>query len=151
MKGLFNFWCLLIEFVIPNLRRIYFRIPEIFKTNIWNRFFLYKITFWICVLVLWIHKGYCVVKKLVWNVRIKAFLYTKRFVWCWGTNANNINIIICFFLRQYRKYLYYLFLYKVFVNKRQTILDNEYYNIFYVSKSLYRYTSLNIIRHLRIN
>ena len=32
----------------------------------------YKITYWICVLVLWIHKGCNVVKKLVWNVRIKA-------------------------------------------------------------------------------
>ena len=42
--------------------------------------FEYKITFWICVLVLWIHKGYCVVKKLVWNVPIKAFWYTKLFV-----------------------------------------------------------------------
>ena len=29
----------------------------------------------ICILVLWIHKGYCVVKKLVWNVCIKAFWY----------------------------------------------------------------------------
>ena len=34
--------------------------------------FEYKITFWICVLVLWIHKGYCVVKKLVWNVGING-------------------------------------------------------------------------------
>ena len=41
--------------------------------------FEYIITFWICVLVLWIHKGYCVVKKLVWNVCIKAFWYTKSF------------------------------------------------------------------------
>jgi hypothetical protein len=40
--------------------------------------FEYKITFWICVLVLWMHKGYCVVKELVWNVRIKAFWYTKK-------------------------------------------------------------------------
>ena len=39
--------------------------------------FEYKITFWICILGLWIHKGYYVVKKLVWNVRIKAFWYTK--------------------------------------------------------------------------
>ena len=39
--------------------------------------FKYKITFWICVLAVWIHKGYCVVKKMVWNVRIKAFCYTK--------------------------------------------------------------------------
>ena len=39
--------------------------------------FEYKIIFWIFVLVLWIHKGYYVVKKLMWNVRIKAFWYTK--------------------------------------------------------------------------
>ena len=32
---------------------------------------------WICVLELWIHKAYFVIKKLVWNVYIKAFLYTK--------------------------------------------------------------------------
>ena len=29
--------------------------------------FEYKATFRICVLALWVHKGYCVVKKLVWN------------------------------------------------------------------------------------
>ena len=40
--------------------------------------FEYKITFWICVLVMWIHWGYCVVKKLVWNVRIKSLLYPKN-------------------------------------------------------------------------
>ena len=39
----------------------------------------WKITFLICVLVLWIHKGYCLVKELVWNVRIKGFGYTKIF------------------------------------------------------------------------
>ena len=39
--------------------------------------FEYKITIWICVLVMLIHKGYFVVKKMVWNVRIKAFCYTK--------------------------------------------------------------------------
>ena len=38
--------------------------------------FEYKITFWFCVLVLWIHKGYYVVKNLVWNIRIKKFWYT---------------------------------------------------------------------------
>ena len=31
----------------------------------------------ICVLVLWIQKGYFAVKKSVWNVHIKAFWYTK--------------------------------------------------------------------------
>ena len=39
--------------------------------------FEYKITFWIYNLALWIPKGYCVLKKLVWNVRIKPFWYTK--------------------------------------------------------------------------
>ena len=39
--------------------------------------FEYKITFWISVLVLWIHKHYCVFKLLVWYFRIKAFWYTK--------------------------------------------------------------------------
>ena len=29
---------------------------------------------------LWIYKCYCVVKKLVWNVRIKAFWYTKYII-----------------------------------------------------------------------
>ena len=46
--------------------------------------FEFKIIFWICVLVLWIYKGYCVVKKLVWNVCIKAFWYTKLV----STNVN---------------------------------------------------------------
>ena len=59
--------CLLIEFVIPNLSRIYFCILV----------FEYKITFSIRPLVLWIDKGYYVVKNLVWNVRIKDFWYTK--------------------------------------------------------------------------
>ena len=39
--------------------------------------FEYKITFWTCVIMLWIHKVYFVVKKLMWNARIKAFWYTK--------------------------------------------------------------------------
>ena len=39
--------------------------------------FDYKITFWICVFVMWIHKGYFVVKKLVWNICIKVFWYAQ--------------------------------------------------------------------------
>jgi hypothetical protein len=80
-RELLTFNARLIEFVIPNLSRIYFYIPEIFKTNVLNHFFLVQnlLTFWICVLVLWIHKGYCVEKKLVWNVRSKAVWYTKYF------------------------------------------------------------------------
>ena len=31
--------------------------------------------------MLWIHKGYCVVKWLVWNVRIKAFWFTNIFAY----------------------------------------------------------------------
>ena len=34
----FNLKCLLIEFVIPNMSQIYFCIPEIFRTNVLNRF-----------------------------------------------------------------------------------------------------------------
>ena len=61
VSGIFNLKCLLIEFVILNLSQIYFFIPENFE---------YKIIFGIYVLVLRIHnhKGYFVVKKLVWNV-----------------------------------------------------------------------------------
>ena len=51
----------------------YYSIPEIF-------IFYYKITFWICVSVLWLHKGYYVVIKLVWNLCIKAFWYIKIIV-----------------------------------------------------------------------
>ena len=67
--GNLNLKCWLIEFVIPNLSKIYFWIPEIFKTNVSNRFKSeftireHKITIGICVLVLWIHKVYFVVKK----------------------------------------------------------------------------------------
>ena len=48
-----------------------------YTRNLWNErltpVFEHKITFWTCVVVLWNHKGYCVIKKLVWNFRIKAF------------------------------------------------------------------------------
>ena len=64
--------CLLIEFVISNLNQIYFCILEIFKTK--------SVFLFICLLAVWIHKGYFVVKKLVWNVRIKAFWYTKKII-----------------------------------------------------------------------
>ena len=37
----------------------------------------YKITVWICGLMLWIQKSFFVVKMLVWNIRIKDFWYTK--------------------------------------------------------------------------
>ena len=40
-------------------------------------FFYYKIIFWINVCVLWIHKDNFIVEKLVWNIDIKVFWYTK--------------------------------------------------------------------------
>ena len=40
--------------------------------NLSHQLFDFKITFWICVLVLWIHKGYFVVKRLVY------FWYSKQ-------------------------------------------------------------------------
>ena len=37
-KEIFNLKCLLIEFLIPNLNQFYFRIQEIFKMSVYNRF-----------------------------------------------------------------------------------------------------------------
>ena len=38
VKEIFNLKCLLIEFIISNLSKIYFCIPNIFKTNVYNGF-----------------------------------------------------------------------------------------------------------------
>ena len=51
-------------------------INGICHTKSESDFFCIPETFWICVVVLWIHKGYFVAKKLVWNVYTKAFWYT---------------------------------------------------------------------------
>ena len=68
------------EFVIPNLSQIYFCVPKAleltFKTSFWVQNHLLNFC---CRL--WIHKVYFVVKKLVWNDRIKAFWYT-NFLTC---------------------------------------------------------------------
>ena len=61
-------------------------LKQTFKTGV-----EYKITFWNCVLVLLIHKGYCLDKNLVWNVRIKVsgiqiFLQPKKQI------ATNFNV-----------------------------------------------------------
>ena len=37
VSEIFNLWGLLIEFVIPNLSRIYFCIPEIIKVIVWSK------------------------------------------------------------------------------------------------------------------
>ena len=65
------------------LTQIYFCIPEIFKTNVSNRFWVQNHLLNLFsralnsrrLFVLWIHKGYFVilVKKLMWNVRIRTF------------------------------------------------------------------------------
>ena len=74
--GIFNLWCLLIDFIIPNLSRIYFVYQKSLKRT-------FKTSFWVQIHLLNLcssavnPKGYYVVKKLVWNVRIKAFWYTK--------------------------------------------------------------------------
>ena len=59
------------------LTHLYFCLLKIYKTNVstWV-----QITFWICVLAVWINKGYFAIKKLVWNVRIKDFWYTNFFI-----------------------------------------------------------------------
>ena len=69
--NIFNLKYLLIEFIILNLSQIYFCIPYLFKTNVWNRI---KPPFEFCLLVLWIHKGYFVVKGCVLLLlNIKSF------------------------------------------------------------------------------
>ena len=50
-------------------------LKQTFKTGFWV-----LITFWVCFLVLWVLKGYFVVKKQVFNVGIKAFWYRKHIV-----------------------------------------------------------------------
>ena len=62
-----------------HLSQIYFNIPAFYKPNVSNRVLSTRsCTFGICVLVLRIHKGYLEAKKVVENVRIIAFWYTKN-------------------------------------------------------------------------
>ena len=61
-RGFLTFYiCLLTVFVIPN------------RSQLFNTSFEYKIR-------LWIHKGYFVVKELVWNFQNKDFWYTKSYL-----------------------------------------------------------------------
>ena len=48
-------------------------LKHTFKTGFWVQNHI-----WICVLMMWIHKVYCEVKKLVWNVSIIDFWCTKN-------------------------------------------------------------------------
>ena len=70
------------HFYIWNIycKNIYFwlRLIFVYKKSLTERFkpvFEYKVTVLISVFLYWIHKGYFVVKELVWNVCIKAFCY----------------------------------------------------------------------------
>ena len=88
----------------PNEKNIFLKKPyqdwSIFKNECFRFIFVhqkslkpvfeYKIIFWICVLVLWIHRGFCEVKKLVWNVRIKAFWYIE--IVCLQSISKLINL-----------------------------------------------------------
>ena len=66
-------FCLLIEYIIQNLSQIYFVYQKSLNQMFITCLFEYKTTFWICIFVVWIQKGFYVVKKLVWNVCIKTF------------------------------------------------------------------------------
>ena len=77
-----------------------------------------KSPFEICILVLWIHKSYFVVKKLMWNVRIKALWYT------------NIIIIYNYFIQMHIP---------IYVNKLFTLYIIMYNFFFYFSLFNYYY------------
>ena len=69
-----------------NSKSDFFCIPEFLKRT-FKPVFWVQIIFWICVLVVWMHRGYFLFKRVVWYVCIKAFWYTKHiFI------GNNINI-----------------------------------------------------------
>ena len=66
-KITFNLKSININFL---LRFIFIYQKSLFQTGFWVQNHLLNVE-------LWIHKGYLVVKKLVWNVRIKSF-WTKN-------------------------------------------------------------------------
>ena len=96
--------------------------------------FRYNITFWICVLVLWINKGYCVVKKLVWIVRIKTF---------WYTNGNKsltekVESIIILCPCNCTMYIYLIFQYFIYLSMYTYIcLLNYLFTYIYLQKDNY--------------
>ena len=106
-------------------------------------FFNFKITFWIFVL-LWIHKGYCVVKKMVWNFRIKAFWYSKyNFVVYLSklgsqTFGNKIFFLLCLIFIERKNVLYCI----LFVNSKHLM----YYKIDF----LLRFGLANVIDNYSI-
>ena len=90
-RNRYNFWLGFIFVYQKSLKRT-------FKISFWVQNHL-----WICVRVLWIHKGYCVVKKQVWNVRIKAFWYTKYFMYSKLKSLYNVKL---FFMSVFAKLIY---------------------------------------------
>ena len=74
-------------------------LERTFKTGFWA-----QIPLSISVLVLWNHKGFCLVKKLVWNFHIIAFWYTNDFM----MQGNKIMISLSL-VRHLRKFVSSLF------------------------------------------
>ena len=94
-KEIFNLKCILIEIVnkiwVSYILVCQKSIKRTFKSSFWVQNHLLYLCF--CVVILWIHKSYCVIKKLVWNVRIKAFWYTiYYYYYCWNILNANVNI-----------------------------------------------------------
>ena len=65
--------CLLIAFVIPNMSQICFCVYQKYLKSTFKPF---EFVFLSCVK----SQGYFVLKKLMWNVQIKAFWYTKTII-----------------------------------------------------------------------
>ena len=89
--------------------------------------FEYQINFRICLLKLWIHNGYFVFKKLVWNVRIKSFWFTKiikvSLLW---------NIIFFFYI----------------INENFSLVYNSCYSFLCSTLSLWKCISTAYLWHL---
>ena len=83
------------------MNQIFLNIKKLSNER-FNLVFEYKITFWNCVLELWIYKGYFVVKKLVKKVSIEAFCIQSYLL---ESRLMNYKLIQCsypFFISQER-------------------------------------------------
>ena len=89
--------------------------------------FEYEIAFWSCVQVLWIYKGYFIVKMLVWNVRIKA---------CWFTNNIIMKVIRTYDMpiREFSYTLYSGFLFESILIKIYKNTNNMKRQLFHFFK-----------------
>ena len=59
---------------MPNQIWVIWFVYQTYSKLVFKADFRYKITFWNCACVLWIHKDYFVVKQMVWNVPHKGDL-----------------------------------------------------------------------------